>query len=71
MKYANETALDGMTYIPSSINTPLRGCNRLCGLVVRGPGYRSRGPGVRCPALPDFLRSSGSETESTPPLDDN
>jgi hypothetical protein len=33
----------------------------LCGLVVRVPGYRSRGLG-RFPALPDFLRSSGSGT---------
>jgi hypothetical protein len=30
---------------------------RLCGLVVRVPGYRSRAP-VRFPALPDF---SGKE----------
>jgi hypothetical protein len=29
----------------------------LC-LVVRVTGYRSRGPGVRFPVLPDFLRSS-------------
>jgi hypothetical protein len=34
--------------------------DRLCGLVVRVPGFRSRGPGVGFPALPDFLRSSGS-----------
>jgi hypothetical protein len=40
--------------------------DRLCGLVVRVPGYRSRGR-VRFPALPDFLRSSGSETGSTQP----
>jgi hypothetical protein len=35
----------------------------LCGLVVRVPGYRSRGPG----SIPgaDFLRSSGSGTGST------
>jgi hypothetical protein len=32
--------------------------DRLCGL-IRVPGYRSRGP-----TLPDFLRSSGSETGS-------
>jgi hypothetical protein len=36
--------------------------NRFCGLVVR----------VRFPALPDFfLRSSGSETVTTQPRDDN
>jgi hypothetical protein len=39
-------------------------CDRLCGLVVRALGYRSRGPGS-IPALPDFLRSSGSGTGST------
>jgi hypothetical protein len=33
------------------------GFDRLCGLVVRVPGHRSR-----FPALPDFLRSSGSGT---------
>jgi hypothetical protein len=38
--------------------------DRLCGLVVRVPGYKSRGR-VRFPALPDFLRSSGSGTGST------
>jgi hypothetical protein len=44
--------------------------NRLCGLVVRVPGYRSE-VRVRFPALPDFLKSSGSGTGSTQPRDDN
>jgi hypothetical protein len=37
--------------------------DRLCGLVVRVPGHRSRGPG----SIPDkdFLRCSGSGTGST------
>jgi hypothetical protein len=35
--------------------------DHVCGLVVRVPAYRSRGLG-RFPALPDFLRSSGSGT---------
>jgi hypothetical protein len=35
---------------------------RLCGPVVRVSAYRFRGP-----ALPDFLRSSGSEMGSTQP----
>jgi hypothetical protein len=35
----------------------------LCGLVVRVPGYRSRGPG--------FLRNSGSGTGSTQPHEYN
>jgi hypothetical protein len=38
--------------------------------VVRVPGYRSRGP-VRFPALPDFLRSSGSGTGPTQPREYN
>jgi hypothetical protein len=38
-------------------------CDRLCGLVVRVPGYRTRGP--------DFLSSSGSETGSTQPREYN
>jgi hypothetical protein len=40
--------------------------DRLCGLVVGVPGYRSRGLGsIRFPALPDFLRSSEFGTRST------
>jgi hypothetical protein len=39
--------------------------------VVRAPGYKSRGPGVRFSALPDFLRSGGSGTGSTDPREDN
>jgi hypothetical protein len=39
--------------------------DRLSGLVVRVPGYRSRSPG----SIPgaDFLRSNGSATGSTQP----
>jgi hypothetical protein len=40
------------------------------GLVVRVPGYRSRGLGS-IPSLPDFLRSSGSETGSIQPHEYN
>jgi hypothetical protein len=39
--------------------------DRLCGLVVRVSGYRSRGPGF------NFLRNSGSGTGSTQPREDN
>jgi hypothetical protein len=39
----------------------MRTGDRLCGLVVRVPGYRSRGPRFRFPVLPDFLKRSGSE----------
>jgi hypothetical protein len=42
-----------------------------CGLVVRVPGYRSRGPGSIPGATRFFLRSSGSGTGSTQPRDDN
>jgi hypothetical protein len=38
--------------------------DRLCGTVVRAPGYRSE-VRVRFPALPDFPRSSGSGTGFT------
>jgi hypothetical protein len=50
-----------------SANTCL---DHLCGLVVRVPDYRSRGR-VRFTAVPDFLRSSGSGTGSTQPLEYN
>jgi hypothetical protein len=39
-----------------------------CDLVVRVPGYRSRGTGS-IPVLPDFLRSNGSGTGSTQPCE--
>jgi hypothetical protein len=38
------------------------------GLVVTVPGYRFR---ARFPALPDFLRNSGSGTGFTQPREDN
>jgi hypothetical protein len=44
--------------------------DRLCGLVVRVLGYRSRGPGS-IPGATDSLRSSGSGTESTQPREYN
>jgi hypothetical protein len=42
-----------------------------CGLVVRVPGYRSRGHGFQFLTLSDILRSSGSGTGSTQPREDN
>jgi hypothetical protein len=45
--------------------------DRLCGLVVKVPGYRFRGPGSILGATRFFLRSSGSGTGSTQPRDDN
>jgi hypothetical protein len=44
--------------------------HRLCGLVVRVPGYRCRGPGS-IPGATDFQRSSGSETRSPQPREYN
>jgi hypothetical protein len=41
--------------------------DRLCGLVVRVSGYRSRGPG----SIPDFLRSSQSGTRCIQPREYN
>jgi hypothetical protein len=43
--------------------------DHLCGL-VRRPGYRSRS-GSRVPAIPDFVRSSGSGTGFTQPPEYN
>jgi hypothetical protein len=39
--------------------------DRLCGLVVTVPCYRSRDPGIYSRLLPDFLSSNGSGTGST------
>jgi hypothetical protein len=44
--------------------------DRLCGLVARVPGYRSRGPGFVL-ALPDLLRCSGSGMGSIQPREHN
>jgi hypothetical protein len=46
-----------------------RVADRLCGL-VRAPDYRSKGPGS-IPGATNFLRSSGSGTESTQPREYN
>jgi hypothetical protein len=44
----------------------------LCGLVVRVPGYRSRGPGFDSQRYQiDILRSCGSGTLSTQPRECN
>jgi hypothetical protein len=45
--------------------------DRLCGLVVGVPGYRSRGPGFDCRHYKIFERSSGSGTGSTQPREYN
>jgi hypothetical protein len=45
--------------------------DRLCGLVVRVPGYTDPEVRVRCPVLPDFLRSNASGTGFTHPREYN
>jgi hypothetical protein len=54
-----------MEYSSLDFSLGISQCDRLCGVVVRVPGYRSRGP------VPDFLRSSGSGTGSTQPREYN
>jgi hypothetical protein len=45
--------------------------DRLCGVVVKVPGYRFRGPSSIPGTTRIFVRSSGSGTGSTQPRDDN
>jgi hypothetical protein len=45
--------------------------DRLCGVVVRVPGYGSRGPGSIPGDTRFFLRSSGSGTGYTQPREDS
>jgi hypothetical protein len=45
--------------------------DRLCGVVVWVPGYRSRGPGFHSPHYQAFLRPGGSGAGSTQPHADN
>jgi hypothetical protein len=45
--------------------------DRLCGLVVRDPGYRSRGSGLCSRHYQIFFRRSGSGTEPSHPRDYN
>jgi hypothetical protein len=51
------------------LNLFFTGCYRtfniLYGLAVRAPGYRSRGPAFRFPALPDFPRKGPLSLVST------
>jgi hypothetical protein len=44
-------------------------CDRLCDLLVRVPGYRSRGLGS-IPSLSNILRISGSGTGFTKPCEE-
>jgi hypothetical protein len=45
--------------------------DRLCGLVVKSSWLQILRSRVRFPALPVFLRSTGSGTGSTQPREDN
>jgi hypothetical protein len=45
--------------------------DRLCGLVVKSSSLQIHKSWARFPALPDFLKSSGSETGSTQPREYN
>jgi hypothetical protein len=67
---ANKTKFSHIMIVINYKNTKKK-YDRLCGLVVRDTGYKSRGPRNRLPALPDFLRSSWSGTGSTQPYEDN
>jgi hypothetical protein len=44
---------------------------RLCGLVVRVSGYRSRGPGFDSRPYQIFWEVGGTGTETTQPREDN
>jgi hypothetical protein len=59
---------DESSSAPNSFNITLNS-DHLCGLVVRVPGYRSRGPDS-IPSATDFL-SSVSGTRSTQPREYN
>jgi hypothetical protein len=65
--------VDGrMEYISKKYNSVLvLSLDRLCGLVVRVSWLKIQMFRVGFPAVPDFLRSSGSGTGSTQPREDN
>jgi hypothetical protein len=58
--YSNCMFQSSLTFIYQYLIVVSLQCNRLCGLVVRILGYRSRSLGS-IPVLPDFLKSSGLE----------
>jgi hypothetical protein len=55
---------------PLFLTSSIYSLDCLCGIVVRVPGYRSRGLGS-IPGVPHFLKSSGSGTGYTQPSEYN
>jgi hypothetical protein len=68
--HQKQTVLTPVPFVASVLHESINGKDRLCGLVVRVHGYRSRGRD-RFPALPDFMRSNGSGMRSTEPREYN
>jgi hypothetical protein len=69
-KFQEKTRIRNLTLFVCTNSDVVVTVDYLCGLVVRVLGYRSRSPGS-IPGPTNFLRSSGSGTESTQPREYN